>query len=150
MTIIPCCDLALSSLAELCVATKFLCRNTVFVVSQFGPCRDNFLWSPSVCVTTTLSCCDLIVFPFTGFCVATSIPWRDLAFSSLAEFDVMTSFSCRDQAVLPFIGFCVATSFLCRNTISVFSHFDPWSQLPFHVATSYLVFCPHASCDSNY
>ena len=42
------------------------------------------------------------------------------------------------------------TSFLCRDIISVVSDFDPWSQLPFHVATSYLVFCPHASCDANY
>ena len=145
-----CCDLALSSLAELCVATKFLYRNTIFVVSQFCPRRDNFLWSPSVSVATTLSCRDLTVFPFTGFCVATSIPCRNLTFSSLAEFGVATSFSCRDQAILPFTEFCVATSFLCRDTISVVSHFDPWSQLPFHVATSYLVFCPHASCDSIY
>ena len=141
MTIIPCCDLALSSLAELCVVTNFLCRNTVFFfVSQFGPRRDNFLWSPSVCVATTLSCRDLTVFPFTGFCVATSIVCHDLAFSSLAEFGVATSFSCRNQVVLPFTGFFVATSFLCHNTISIVNHFDPWSQLPFHVATSYLVF----------
>ena len=139
-TIIPYWDLALSSLAELCVATKFLCRNTVFVVSQFGPRRDNFLWSPSVYVETTLSCRDMTIFPFNGFCVVTLIVCLDLDFSSLAEFSVATLFSCCDQAVLSFTGLCVATSFLCRDTIFVVSHFDPLSQLPFHVATSYLVF----------
>ena len=122
VTSVPCHDLALSSLDEFCVATKFLCRNTVFVVRQFGPRRDNFLWSLSVCVATTLSCCDLTVFPFTGFCVATSISCRDLAFSSLAEFGVATSFSCCDQAVIPFIEFYVATSFLCRDLIFVSRH----------------------------
>ena len=110
-TTFSCRDLDFSSLAELCVATKFLCRNTVSIASHFDPRHDNFLWSPSVCVATTILCCDLTVFPFTEF--------------------------------------CVTTTFSCLDTISVISQFDPWSQPPFHVAASYLVFCPHVSCDSN-
>ena len=77
MTIISCRDLDFSSFAELCVMTKFLCHNTVSVASHFDPLRDNFLWSPSVCVVTTISCHDLIVFPFTEFCVGTIISFRD-------------------------------------------------------------------------
>ena len=69
---------------------------------------------------------------------------------ALVAVDVATTISCRDLTVFPFSGFCVATSFLCRETISIVSHFDHWSQLPFHAATSYLVFYPHASCDFNY
>ena len=104
-TIISCRDLIVYSLAKFRLVTKFLCRNIVFVLSQFGPCRDNFLLSPSVCVVTTLSCCDLTVLPFTEFCVATSFP-------------------CRDQAVLPFIGFCVAISFLL-SAILIHGHNFP-------------------------
>ena len=111
MTTISCRDLAFSSFTELCVATKFLCHNTVYVASHFYPRRDNFFWSPSVCVATTILCRDLTVCPFTEFCVMTTIP--------------------------------------CHDTISIVSQFDPWSQPPFHVATSFLVFCLHASCDSN-
>ena len=85
-TTISCRDLIVSSLAEVCVATKFLCRNTVFVVSQFGSRRDNFLWSPSFCVAITLSCCDLTVFPFTRFCVAASFLCRD-TISIVSHFD---------------------------------------------------------------
>ena len=109
MTTSPCCDLAFSSLAELCVATKFLCRNTVSIASHFDSHRDNFFWSPSVCVATTISCRDLVVFPF--------------------------------------IEFYVATTILCHEIIYVVSQFDPWSQPLFHVATSFLIFCLHASCD---
>ena len=69
---------------------------------------------------------------------------------ALVAADVATTISCRDLTVFPSSGLCVATSFLCRDTISVVSHFDPWSELPFHVTTSYLVFFPHASCDFNY
>ena len=69
---------------------------------------------------------------------------------ALVSVDVATTISCCDLTVFPFSGFCVATSFLCRDTIFVVSHFDPLSQLPFHVARSYLVFCSHASCDFNY
>ena len=68
----------------------------------------------------------------------------------LVAVDVATIISCRDLTVIPFSGFCVVTSFLCRDTIYVVSHFDPWSHLPFHVVTSYLVSCPHACCDFNY
>ena len=107
MTTISCRDLAFSSFAELCVGTKFLCRNSISVVIQFDPHRDNFFWSPSVCVTTIISCRDLTVFSFTEF--------------------------------------CVATTFSCHDTISIVSQFDPWSQPPFYVETSYLVFYPHAS-----
>ena len=109
MTIIPCCDLDFYSLDDLCVATKFLCCNTVSVTNHFDSHRDNFFWSPSVCVTTTISCRDLAVFPFTELCFATTIP--------------------------------------CHDTISIISQFDPWSQPPFHVTTSFLFFCLHASCD---
>ena len=111
MTSISCRDLDFSSLVDFCVATKFLCRNTVYVASHFDSRSDNFLWSPSVCVATSISCRDLAVFPFTEFGVATTIP--------------------------------------CHNTISVVSQFDPWSQPPFHVATSFLGFCLHASCNSK-
>ena len=83
----------------------------MFVASHFDPCPDNFLWSPSVYVATTVSCHDLTVFPFTEL--------------------------------------CVAITFSCRDTVSIVNQFDPWLQPPFHVATSYLVSCPHASCDSN-
>ena len=92
VTTIPCCDLALSSFAELCVATKFLYLNTVSVASHFDSRCDNFFWCPSVCVATTIP---------------------------------------------------------CHDTISVVSQFDPWSQPPFYVATSFLVFCLHASYNSK-
>ena len=91
--------------------TKFLCRNTVSVASHFDSCRDNFFWSPSVCVATTISCRDLVVFSFIAFRVTTTIP--------------------------------------CHDIISVVTQFDPWSQPPFHVATSFLVLCLHASCNSK-
>ena len=76
MTTISCRNLAFSSFAELCVTTKFLCRNTVVVASHFDPRHDNFFWSPSVCVATTISCCNLTVAPFTEFYVATTISCR--------------------------------------------------------------------------
>ena len=94
-----------------------MCRDQVslsqhrFFASHFDSHRDNFFWSSSVCVATTISCRDLTVFPFTEFYVATIIP--------------------------------------CHDTISVVSQFDPWSQPPFHVTTSFLVLCLHASCDSK-
>ena len=56
---------------------------------------------------------------------------------------------CRNLTFSSFAEFCVATTFSCRDTVSIVNQFDPWSQPPFHVATSYLVFCPHASCNSN-
>ena len=54
----------------------------------------------------------------------------------------MTSIPCRDLVVLPFTEFCVATSFSWRDTISVASHFDSWSQLPFYVVTSFVCLLP--------
>ena len=75
------------------------------------------------------SCCNHI-FLFPGIYVATTISCQDLAFSSFAEL-------------------CVETKFLCPNTVSIVSQFNPWSQPPFQVATSFLVFYLHASCDSN-
>ena len=86
MTIISCRDLAFSSFAELCVETKFLCRNTVSIASHFDPRHENFFWSPSVCVVTTISCRDLTVFPFTEFYVATTIPYHD-TISVVSQFD---------------------------------------------------------------
>ena len=61
----------------------------------------------------------------------------------------MTTISCCGMTVFLFIEFYVATTIPCHDIISVVSQFDPWSQPPFHVATSFLVFCLHASCDSN-
>ena len=110
MTTIPCCDLAFSSLAELCVVTKFLCSNTVSVSSHFDSHSDNF----------------------SGLQVFVSRP----------QFYVET-------AVFPFTKFGVVTTIPCHDTISVVIQFDSWSQPPFHVATSFLVFCLHASCDSK-
>ena len=75
-----------SSFAELCVVTKFLCRNTVSVASHLDPHRDNFLWSPSVYVKTIISCRDLTVFPFTKSYVATTFSCRD-TISVVSHFD---------------------------------------------------------------
>ena len=99
-------------------------------------------------VATTFSCFQVFVSR-PQFRVATTIPCHDLAFSSLAELCIATTISCRDLTVFPFTEFYVATTIPCHDTISVVSQFDPWSQSPFHVATSFLVFCLHASCDSK-
>ena len=62
---------------------------------------------------------------------------------------VATTISCRDLTVFPFTELCVATIIPCHDTISIVNQFDPWSQPPFHVATSFVVFCLHVSCDSK-
>ena len=106
-----CRDLAFSSLAELCVATSILCRDTISIASHFDSHSDKVFWSPCVYVATTISCRDLTAFPFAEFCFAAWILFHD--------------------------------------TVSIVSQFDTLSQPPFHVATSYLAFRPHASCDTN-
>ena len=63
-------------------------------------------------------------------------------FVSRPQFHVPTSIPCRDLVVLPFTEFSVATYFSCRDTISVASHFDSWSQLPFYVAKSFVCLLP--------
>ena len=117
--------------------------------------------SPYSCVVTTISCHDLDFSSFAELCVAIKFLCRNTV-SVVSQFDpcrdnffwspsvcVVTTISCRDLTVFPFTEFYVATTFSCRDTISIVSQFDPWSQPPFYVATSYLVCCPHASCDSN-
>ena len=99
-TTISCRDLAFPSFAQLCVAKKFLCRNTVSVVSQFYPRHDNFFWSLSVCVATTISSRDLIVFSFTEFCVPTTFSCHD-------TISVVSQFSPWSQP-----PFYVATSYI--------------------------------------
>ena len=111
---------------------------------------------------TTISCRSLDFSFFSELCVTTKFIYRNIV-SVASHLDphcdnlfwspsvyVATTISCRDLIVFPFTEFCVATTFSCRDTVSVVNQFDLWSQPPFHVATSYLVFCPHASYDSNF
>ena len=93
--------------------------NLFFAVSSFS-CHNLV----SLFVSYPLdSCCDSFFFWSPSICVATSIP-------------------CRDLTVLPFTEFYVGTLFSCRDTISVASHFDSWSQLAFYVATSFVCLLP--------
>ena len=131
------------------------------VASSDDFCCDHIFLFLGCCVATTISCCDLAFSSFAELCVMIKFlcrntvsvashldPRRDNFFWSPSVY-VVTTISCRDSTVFPFTKLCVATTFSYRDTLFVVSQFDPWSQPPFHVVTSYLVFCPHVSCDSH-